>query len=260
VLIGDGLGSFVSSSNYNPLNDPLSILTTDFNNDGNMDLATVNRGMGMAAGITGDVSVYLGDGSGGFLLNNTHGIGDSIVPPSFNTSNPLIVYGDFNNDQKNDLALTAFKSGVNYSSNIIIMLGDGLGGFAMPINIPIPNIPHAIIADDLNGDSKMDLAVLTKDVLTTCDLSILLNCNTTSLSDLDKLRIQLFPNPTNGRFEIVGTNDGDEISVVDILGKEVLKFNQQNQKRDFFIDRKGVYFVTIKSNKSNNVFKLVVND
>ena len=67
-----------------------------------------------------------------------------------------VAAGDFNGDGARDLAVTT-----NTPDKIGILLNNGTGVFAAPINILVPNGagPGAIIAADLDGDHDIDLAV-----------------------------------------------------------------------------------------------------
>ena len=60
LLEGRRLLSFSPAVNYSTIGTPSAIVTADFNNDGNLDLATC------ANAVTGSFSVLLGDGAGGF--------------------------------------------------------------------------------------------------------------------------------------------------------------------------------------------------
>ncbi len=67
-----------------------------------------------------------------------------------------IIAGDFNNDDKLDLAIA------NYVDNTItLLLGNGDGTFTPASGSPYPvgQGPYQIAAGDFNGDGKLDLAV-----------------------------------------------------------------------------------------------------
>lgn len=62
--------------------------------------------------------------------------------------------GDFNGDNKLDLALT------HYSTNqVSLMLGDGTGSFAMSSSFGVGNSPMTIAVADLNQDKFLDVVV-----------------------------------------------------------------------------------------------------
>jgi hypothetical protein len=132
------------------------VATADFNSDGKLDLASTNAS-------ANSVSVLLGTGSGGFAAANHFPAG---------TDPRSVTVADFNNDGNLDLA-TANKDSYAvrtppYDVNrVSVMLGDGLGHFAAPVNAPsiygLYGDPISMAVGDFNRDSKMDLAVTTKD-------------------------------------------------------------------------------------------------
>lgn len=148
VFIGIGNGTFNSALSFSLIGDssgitgntPISLISADFNLDGNADLATAN------AGGSGSVSVLLGDGTGNFNSVNTFTAG--WAPYS-------IVSADFNADGNADLAVAC----QDISNNVAIFLGNGSGGFSSATYSTIGGYPHTIITNDFNGDSKPDLAI-----------------------------------------------------------------------------------------------------
>jgi len=65
VLLGNGSGGFTAAagSPFAAGTFPISVVVGDFNGDGIQDLATANQG-------SGNVTVLLGNGSGGFTAAN----------------------------------------------------------------------------------------------------------------------------------------------------------------------------------------------
>jgi hypothetical protein len=113
-----------------------SVAVGDFNGDSRSDLATANVN-------SDDVSILLGEGSGGFGPKIDIAVGDF---PNW------IVVGDFNGDSRPDLAVANFNSG-----NISILLGDGSGGFSGPTDFAVDAFPCAVAIGNINGDSSPDL-------------------------------------------------------------------------------------------------------
>src|SRR5207245_241145 len=62
--------------------------------------------------------------------------------------------GDFNGDGKRDLAIANY-----YSSNVVIMLGNGDGTFQPAANSLGALGPVSVALGDFNGDGKLDLVV-----------------------------------------------------------------------------------------------------
>ena len=144
VLLGDGAGGFTASpgSPYAVGTLPFGIATGDFNGDGKLDLAVVNR-------TSQNVTVLLGDGSGGFSQVTGS-------PFAVGTSPFGIAVGDFDGNGTLDLAVS--NSG---SASVTLLLGSGMGSFTPASNSPfaVGNSPYGLVAGDFDGDGKLDLAV-----------------------------------------------------------------------------------------------------
>ena len=144
VLLGNGSGGFTAASG-SPFAVgllPVSVAVGDFNGDGKPDLAVANDA-------DGNVTVLLGNGSGGFTAASGS--------PFAAGANPFsVAVGDFNGDGKPDLAFA------NYSSNnVTVLLGNGSGGFTPASGSPfaVGTGPASVAVGDFNGDGKPDLAV-----------------------------------------------------------------------------------------------------
>src|SRR2546427_7173562 len=110
---------------------PVSVMIGDVNKDGKRDLIVANGG-------TGNLSIYLGDGKGGFTPAK-----GSPFPAGPNASD--IALGDFNGDGSLDVAIA--NHGVKL---VTVLLGDGKGGFSFapgsPFTVPSNPHPHGIAA------------------------------------------------------------------------------------------------------------------
>jgi autotransporter-associated beta strand protein len=143
VLLGTGDGHFTQGPG-----SPISVgtatrsitgVTGIFDGDNELDLAIVNTP-------SGSVSIWLGDGKGGF----TQAAGSPVGVPGA----PLaIAAGDFNGDGKTDLAVANLEDTVN------VFLGDGQGGFTVQSAIPVDGPADALAVGDFNHDGHLDLAV-----------------------------------------------------------------------------------------------------
>lgn len=109
-----------------------SVVAADFNGDGKLDVAAVSLGSYF-------VSVYLGDGHGGFAHKGDYATGSG-------NDNDSLVVGDFNGDGKLDLAVRG----------VSVMLGNGDGSFQPPVSYAAGN--NALATGDFNGDGILDLA------------------------------------------------------------------------------------------------------
>ncbi|MBD2194384.1 cadherin-like domain-containing protein [Calothrix anomala] len=139
LLLGNGAGGFANAINVSlTLNSyPRAVAVGDFNSDNKLDVVVANE-------LTDNISVLLGNGTGGFGTPTNFAVGDN--PSS-------VVVGDFNSDGKLDLAVANYLS-----SNISILLGNGTGGFDTPTNFAAL-YPRSIKLGDFNNDGKLDLAV-----------------------------------------------------------------------------------------------------
>lgn len=134
--------------------NPQAIDQGDFNNDGNLDIITLNQE-------SSNLSILLGDGTRDFGAASNFG-----TLPGFNESVSSIsdlAVSDLNNDGNLDIVANYYNSpeGNNYA----IFLGNGTGQFADPENFGLPLSPSSTIhtatftveALDYNQDGNQDL-------------------------------------------------------------------------------------------------------
>lgn len=131
---------------------PERVAVADFNLDGFLDLATPNLG-----GDPGEVTILLGDGTGGFPTRS-----DIIIAGVTDHRGPYgIVSADFNRDNLPDLAL------LNRNLNHVrILIGDGSGGFTAGSPIAVGSFPLSIALGHFNADADPDLAVVNSNFTT----------------------------------------------------------------------------------------------
>jgi hypothetical protein len=130
ILVGNGQGSFSAPAVFQA--QASKIITTDFNNDGKLDLV-----------ISGSsTQIYLGNGAGQFAA----GCGVQ--------SSTGMAAGDVNGDGKLDLVLANVPS-----AQIQIHLGAGVGCLGTSTNIDVLNAgrPGFVALADLNKDGNLDI-------------------------------------------------------------------------------------------------------
>jgi hypothetical protein len=138
VFIGKSPNEYIESATYKVGSEPLSVCVRDYDNDGDLDLATADRS-------SDTVTVLLNDGAGRFKLMGTYEVGDR---PGFVESI------DFDNDGWTDLAVT------NTESNDLCLLRNDRGdGFHMFNKMLIGSYPFMITVMDLNGDGREEISL-----------------------------------------------------------------------------------------------------
>jgi hypothetical protein len=148
VFIGLGDGSFASAVNYDTGHHtlPYGVALGDLNGDGNPDIAVADN-----ESLTASVRTLLGNGDGTFRAGGRFATGGR---PS------AVVVGDFNSDGKLDVAVANQTFLVNELGTAAILLGDGNGRLQPPISYEVGAEPNALMAIDVDGDGKVDLAVV----------------------------------------------------------------------------------------------------
>jgi hypothetical protein len=144
IFLGHGDGTFTLATN-SPLTvgtSPNRISVADFNGDGIQDIAVTTLS-------TNTVSIYLGDGKGGFTVAANS-------PITVGTMPEYIAVGDFNRDGIPDMAIANGES-----STVSILLGNGNGTFTQALGSPfeVGLSPTSIAVNDINNDGILDLVV-----------------------------------------------------------------------------------------------------
>jgi hypothetical protein len=137
--------SFSGPNLINPLPGD-TVVSADFNNDGNADLVYVQ-------GSANTVAVSLSKGDGTFRSPVT----------SYAGSGPAaLAVGDFNGDGKLDVAVTN-TGGNGPDQKVAVLLGNGDGTFRSPIFYSVGGSPNSITVADLDNDGRPDIAVISTD-------------------------------------------------------------------------------------------------
>ena len=141
LAFADGKGSFMT-----PLTLPLGIKGVrvgDFDGDGKADIASSDS-------TTGNLAVRIGKGDGTFLAPIT-----TATAAGYSYG----ITGDVNGDGKLDAIVQNFRQGAP-SFSIMTLLGDGKGGFAAASTTNIPVTLGYFALGDVDGDGKVDLAMV----------------------------------------------------------------------------------------------------
>lgn len=184
ILLGDGTGRFAPGVNT-PANGDYTLTVGDFNEDGHLDILSNNRmllGSGTgnfaapivvalpadsSAALAGDVNHdghldVVSAGSSGLTIMMGNGTGNLVQAKSytsgfstFGAGSSFAVLGDFNEDEKIDLAAVQ-RFGIG------ILDGDGTGAFndALSYHTSILS-PRYLLAADFNNDGKQDFATVS---------------------------------------------------------------------------------------------------
>jgi hypothetical protein len=140
-----------SSGDY----DTASIVSGDFNNDGILDLVTINATT---------ISFYKGIGEGKYAAAQTQNLN------LFYRSQALIA--DFNRDGKLDIAIGC--NSCSFGTPLAILLGNGDGTFTVGEGIPNNISDYYIAAADFNGDHIPDIAISGCDSSNNCSIQVFL--------------------------------------------------------------------------------------
>ncbi len=145
-LLSDGDGSFTSAGTTATGADPVKVTLGLFDGDAVLDAAVSNSSSESA---TGSVSIFLGDGTGGFGAAP----GSPVAVGQFPNN---LVAASLNDDANQDLAVLN-----NGGDSVSILLGSGTGAFATAPGSPeaVGDGPTGIVAGTLNADAATDLAV-----------------------------------------------------------------------------------------------------
>jgi hypothetical protein len=227
VLLGNGDGTFGTSTDYAACGGAQAAIVGDFNGDRKLDLAVpcswvailLGRGdgtfqpevsypangslHGVTADFNGDgkLDLAIADSGVSVLLGNGDGTFGSAIEYGAGGFSTMVAVGDFNGDGKLDLATS------NYSSNSVsILLGNGDGTFQTHVDYATGINPGGIAVADLNGDGKLDLAVPNQGSAT---VSVLLgNGDGTFRPHVD------YPAPHSGKVEIADFNQDGKLDLV----------------------------------------------
>src|SRR5580704_3509171 len=172
VYLGDGNGNFSAGVDYAGGSQPVRIAIGDFNGDGNADLAVVNACADddpeCIKGSPGTTSIFLGNGDGTFKPKNDFSASyDSLG----------ITLGDFNGDNKLDVAVANGCNQCNGPGNVTVQLGNGDGTLQPAKAFTVGNLPDGVATGHFDGSGRgsSDIVVANLDSYVGTTVSVLLN-------------------------------------------------------------------------------------
>jgi hypothetical protein len=152
IMFGRGDGTFTAEGSLGTsgfYGNVGSIVTGDFNHDGNLDFAvtySTNAAVGM-------LSVYLGNGAGGFTVKGPY----SMLGSAYNPVSTGLATADLRGNGNLDL-ITIDPHNGNGTGAVDVFLGNGDGTFQNAVAVTV-NSPQGLALADLNHDGKPDMVV-----------------------------------------------------------------------------------------------------
>ncbi len=134
--------AFTKATNYVVGAKALSVLATDVNYDGKVDL------VGVVNSYT-PLLVFTNNGNGNFGSNAAYATG-------YGTTS--VAAADVNGDGKVDLICA--NQGLQFvvlSNSVTVFTNNGNGGFTLSVTLNAGTRPHSVAAADVNGDGKVDV-------------------------------------------------------------------------------------------------------
>ena len=153
ILTNNGNGTFTLASSPSAGVGAVSVVAADVNGDGKIDLITAN-------GNSPTLSVFTNKGNGIFVSNATY----SVTGAGGNYA-VSVTAADVNGDGKVDL-ICANAGSLGQFASFSVLTNDGKGKFPTVVTYSVASSPSFIIAADVNGDGKPDLAYVNENKYT----------------------------------------------------------------------------------------------
>ena len=143
-------GTFSSAINFSSSSTPVFIVYGDLDNDGKLDMVTVNESINR-------INVYRNTSTNGSISSGSFASPIGFFVSSFPKA---VAIGDLDNDGKQDLVVTnSFSLTISILRNITVAGSFESGSFENPVNINTANSPRQVAINDIDGDGKLDVVV-----------------------------------------------------------------------------------------------------
>lgn len=152
VLFGDGVGGFTHSLDLPVGEDPTDVIISDLNRDGRLDLAVSNFR-------SNNITIYYGNGSGSFMAAAN---GSEEDPRSFPCGSLPTKIGVGNFSTGDDIPDLVVANKTTVQGTISILEGDGFSGYLPPRSFATGPNPSWVTVEDLDGDTRDDIAVASE--------------------------------------------------------------------------------------------------
>ncbi len=176
-----GSVSFAAQQTFAVGTNPIFVATADVNGDGKPDLAVTNIGDNTVSVLANQTAA--GATSAAFAAQQTFAVGGSPIP---------VVAVDLNGDGKPDLAVAN-----SADQTVSVLLNTSVAGsvsFAAQQTFAVGQTPQGLVAADLSGDGKPDLAAANFDDGT---VSVLVNATAAGATTASFAAQQTFATGTN---------------------------------------------------------------
>jgi hypothetical protein len=247
-------------NNYNPLTEdnPVSFTVSgagdistgnsylfglsygDVNNDTYLDIIKVDM-------YGYQIAYYLNDGTGAFPT-------PGIIVASTHPYPTVALCVDFNDDTYNDIVAV---DGLNANNDVFWFEGNSSGTLSTETiitNASFHNQIYGLTINDFDNDGDLDLATIGYQDRTLKWIENELNL--IGISEYSLENISIYPNPTSNSLNFKGLNETTNVSVYDILGKEILTQTiNSNEPLDVSKLQNGIYI--LKLDHLNTSFKFI---
>ncbi|HOR72793.1 MAG TPA: VCBS repeat-containing protein [Verrucomicrobiota bacterium] len=208
LLINNGTGGFSSHTTLDVGRGPCCVISADVNNDGRVDLVSVNQ--------TDNNLTILTNGPSGFVCSSTVSAGNR----------PTFVRSAYVNDDCH-LDLIVANAGGN---NLTVLTGNGNGTFSYHATLAVGAEPLSVAVADFNGDGRTDVAAANRE---SHSLTIYTNNPAGTLGFSATLPVGTYPNCVmaadfdgDGSTDLVSVNWGNAtMTVLTNNGSGVFGFN-----------------------------------